>query len=167
MSENTTEATDITADAGDNTEVSTYKAPATQEELDNIVQKRLAKERAKYADYDELKSAAEKLRDIEESKKSELEKLTEKANALEAELKATRFDALRNSIAANYGITAEDRDLFLTGSDEEKLTSQAEALKAHYAATEARVGTHVPGLQDRTQGEATSKDAFARSLFGI
>lgn len=112
-------------------------------------------------------TAAEKLQEIEDSKKSELEKLTEERDALEADLAAARFDAMRKSIAAEYGITKEDTELFLTGDNSDVLTAQAEALKARYAATETRVGTHVPGLQDRAQGETTSKDEFVRSLFGI
>ena len=166
MSEVTTESIDNTADAGDNTEVSTYKAPATQEELDNIIQKRLAKERAKYADYEELKSAAEKFQAIEDAKKTELEKLVEQRDALEADLAAARFDAMRQSIAAEYGISKEDTELFLTGDNSEVLKAQAEALKAR-TTPDVRVGTHVPGLQDRNNGESDSKDSFARSLFGI
>lgn len=171
MSENTTENIDTTANAGDNTEVSTYKAPATQEELDAIVQKRLAKERAKYSDYEELKSAAEKLRDIEDANKSELEKATERATALEAELAQTKFIALKNGIANEYGITADDASLFLTASGEEGLRKQAEALAARSVKVDddvpPKVGNHIPNLANRQTSTGTSKEDFARSFFGL
>lgn len=111
--------------------------------------------------------AADKLQEIEDANKTELERLTEKATSLEAELASARFDALRQSIAAEYGISKEDTQLFLTGTDSDSLTAQAKALQERTKASEVRVGTHVPGLSDRNSGESTSSDDFARSLFGI
>lgn len=58
----------------------------TQEELNSIVSDRLRRESAKYSDYEELKQKAQKLDEIEESSKSELQKATEKANELQTEL---------------------------------------------------------------------------------
>lgn len=110
--------------------------------------------------------AADKLKELEDAKKTELEKLVEQRDALEADLAAARFDAMRQSIAAEYGISKEDTELFLTGDNSEVLKAQAEALKAR-TTPDVRVGTHVPGLQDRNNGESDSKDSFARSLFGI
>ncbi|MCV7621923.1 DUF4355 domain-containing protein [Micrococcus luteus] len=171
MSNVTTESIDNTADAGDNTEVSTYKAPATQEELDNIIQKRLAKERAKYADYDELKSAAEKFQEIEDAKKSELEKATERAAQLEAELAEAKHAALKNGLAAEFGLSAEDTSLFLTAGDEEGLRKQAEALVSRISKAsepEAPVmGNVIPDLVQRKTESSSSKDDFARTFFGI
>lgn len=54
----------------------------TQEELDTIVQQRLAREREKYPDYDIMKKKAEKFDKIEEESKTELQKAQESANAL-------------------------------------------------------------------------------------
>ncbi len=48
----------------------------SQSELDSIVKDRLQRERGKYADYDDLKKAAAKLREMEDANKSEAEKLT-------------------------------------------------------------------------------------------
>lgn len=114
--------------------------------------------------------AATKLQELEDAKKTELEKLVEQRDSLEADLAAARFDAMRQSIAAEHGISKDDADLFLTGNDSETLTRQAEALKARTAppAEEQRVGVQVPGLSDRALGAgASSKDAFARDFFGI
>jgi|SRR3990172_7856475 len=55
----------------------------TQAELDAIVRDRLKREKEKFADYDQLKTAATKLAEIEQSQLSETEKLTRKLAELE------------------------------------------------------------------------------------
>ena len=60
-------------DGGDGGEPRSF----TQEQVDQIVEKRLAKERGKYKDYDELKSKAMKLDEMENAGKSEIDKLKE------------------------------------------------------------------------------------------
>ena len=59
----------------------------TQEEVNAIVGKRLAEEKGKYSDYEEIKAKAAKFDEAEEANKSELQKAMERANNLEAELK--------------------------------------------------------------------------------
>ena len=76
----------------------------TQEELNAIVGKRLARAAEKYADYEELKAKAAKLDEIEESAKSELQKATEKAEKLEAELNSLK-KAVQTEKAA-YGTSS-------------------------------------------------------------
>ena len=62
----------------------------TQAELNAIVEARLARERDKYADYDSLKEKAGKYDEAEESKKTELQKATDKMSALQRELDALK-----------------------------------------------------------------------------
>ena len=50
-----------TAGAGDNTEDKGFKPIDSQEDLDRIIEKRLARERAKFADYEEVKAKAAKV----------------------------------------------------------------------------------------------------------
>lgn len=57
----------------------------TQAELDQIVQERLARERNKYANYEELKKAADELKKIREANQSETERLTNRLAELERE----------------------------------------------------------------------------------
>lgn len=58
----------------------------TQTEMDAIIGERLKRDRAKYADYDELKAKASRLDEIEEASKSELQKAVEERDKLKAEL---------------------------------------------------------------------------------
>lgn len=53
----------------------TYTPPATQDDLNRIVEQRLARERGKYADYDDLKAKAAKFDEADQASKSEMQKL--------------------------------------------------------------------------------------------
>lgn len=100
----------------------------TQAEVDAIIGDRLKRDRAKYADYEELKAKAGRLDAIEEAAKSELQKATEKAAALQNELDGLRrqeeLRELRASVAAELGVPAA----LLTAEDEESMRKQAEGI---------------------------------------
>lgn len=103
----------------------------TQSELDAIVRDRLAREKGKYADYDELKAKATKFDEVEEASKTELQKATERAQALEAELnglkKAESIRTIREKVAKETGIPASSLSL-LTGETEEACQEQAKVI---------------------------------------
>lgn len=63
-----------------------YTPPASQADLDKIIADRLSRERGKFADYDDLKTKAEKLDELEAAGKTEVEKLTERLTAVSTEL---------------------------------------------------------------------------------
>lgn len=79
--------------------------------------------------------AAKRLADIEEAQKTEAQKAAERLAAAEKDAADARAEALRLRIATKYGISEDDADTFLTGTDEESLTRQAERL-AKLAKTE-------------------------------
>lgn len=103
----------------------------TQDEVNAIVGKRLAEEKGKYSDYEDLKAKASKFDELEEANKTELQKATERANNLEAELngfkKAEEARLMREKVAKDTGIPSN----LLTGSTEEECKAQAEAIKAY------------------------------------
>lgn len=102
----------------------------TQAELDAVVKDRLKREREKYSDYDDLKAKAAKFDEAEEANKTELQKVTERAKALEDELnglkEAEKLRTMRAEVAKETGIPAN----LLTGSTEDECKAQAEAIKA-------------------------------------
>lgn len=83
----------------------------TQSEMDAIIGDRLKRERAKYADYDELKAKAAKYDEAEEAGKSELQKAVEERDRLKAQLDALEADRARAEAvakaAAEHGVDAE------------------------------------------------------------
>lgn len=129
----------------------------TQADVDKIVRDRLAQQaKNKFANYDEYKAAAEGAKTVEQ-KLADLE-----SKHAEAEARA-----LRSDIATKHGISAEDRDLFLTGSDEATLTAQAKRL-AERIADQKKNGNRAPREGATTTSGNTDSDArtFARNLFG-
>ncbi len=84
----------------------------TQAQLDKIVEERLARERHKYADYDDLKQAAARLAELEDEKKSDEQKLLDRVEAAERRaeqaeqaVKTAERDALRARVAAKHGLS--------------------------------------------------------------
>ena len=79
-------------------ETLTQGAPAepertfTQAEMDAIIGDRLKRERAKYADYEELKGKAQQYDAAQEAAKSDLEKAVEERDALKARLDKLEAD---------------------------------------------------------------------------
>ena len=135
-----------------------------QEELNAIVGKRLADEKAKYADYDALKEKAAKFDAAEEAQKTELQKAVERANSLESELtamkKAEEIRTAREKVATETGVPAA----LLTGETEEDCKAQAEAIKA-YATPNGYPKVKDAGESQKPTGSV--KQQFAEALSGI
>jgi hypothetical protein len=124
--------------------------------------------RAKPADYDDLKTKAARLDEIEAANKSEVEKANEAKAKAEADAAAAKAEALRLRVAAKHGISDEDADLFLTGTDEATLTKQAERL-AERTSDRKKRGNVAPkegGSADTKATGTSDMREFARSLFG-
>lgn len=131
----------------------------TQADVDRLISERLKRERdatkAKYADYDDLKKAADG-RKTAEDRIAELERQTVEANAR----------ALRADVANQHKISPEDRDLFLTGTDPDTLQAQAKRLEERDSDRKRR-GNHVPTEGNGNQNPpADPLRDFTAGLFG-
>jgi hypothetical protein len=130
-----------------------YTPPATQADLDRIIADRLKREKAKYADYDDLKARAAKFDEAEQKVKTAEQKANERMEALERKLADAELGALKSRIQAKFSISDDDAELFLTASDEDGLTAQAEALAA-------KAGDKLKsGLRDPKEGRTPKKPA--------
>lgn len=100
----------------------------TQSELDEIVQARVGKEKAKFADYEDLKAKALKFDEIEEANKTELQKVTERADKLQSQLdamvKSNEIRDVRSEVSKNTGVPEN----LLTGATKEECEAQAAAI---------------------------------------
>lgn len=132
----------------------------TQAEVDAIIGDRLKRDRAKYADYEELKEKAGRLDAIEEAAKSELQKATEKAAALQTELdglkRSEQIREMRDRVAAELGVPAA----LITAEDEDAARKQAEGILDF-----AKPGKY-PSVKDggeprRATGKTTTRQQFA------
>lgn len=114
-----------------------FKAIETQEELDAIIQRRIERERQKFADYDELKAYrdAHAGKDIT-SLESQIEQLTKQVDALTKERDAKAAAAseaatklTRIEVAQEAGLRPELADR-IRGDSREEMAKDAQALAA-------------------------------------
>ena len=130
----------------------------TQDEVNAIVTDRLTRDRAKYADYDDLKVKAEKFDQIEEANKTELQKANERADGLQAELDKLKNENavrdLRTKVANETGVPVN----CLTGNTEEECIAQAKAI-AEFAKPSAYPKVRDGGEVQHTTGGA-NRDKF-------
>ena len=158
MSDAKEQAQQAEAHAGESGEGQKHEQAFTQADVDRIVADRLKRERekitAKYADYDQLREKAGQAKTAED-----------RIAELEQRYAAAETKALRSGIAAEFGISAEDRDLFLTGSDEDTLRAQAQRLADRESERKKR-NNHVPS-EGTNPRPTDDKDAVARAFFGI
>ena len=130
----------------------------TQDDVNRIVAKRVAK----YADYDELKPKAAKFDEQVEAGKSELQKATEKASSLQAELDALKqaesIRVMREEVANAKGIPAK----LLTGTTAEECEAQA----ADLLAWAEKTGSGYPKVPDGGDPLSTkpAREQFAEWL---
>lgn len=155
MSDTTAEAAATETEAS--TEQSEQQKPT--ETVDFWKQK--AREQEKRAK--ENATAAQRLAEIEQSQKSEAEKTADRIKQLETEATSARRDALRFRVASEFGIASERAELLLTGSDEETMRRQAEALKGESEA-QKKQGNHVAREGNIPAVPADKKRDFVRNL---
>lgn len=153
-------STDTALESSETTTPETEKT-FTQAQVDAIVGDRLARERAKYSDYDELKAQASKYTELEQSSQSELQAALERADASAARVAelekqiadkeaAEAHQKLVNKIAKKYRVPADLRR-FMSGTTVEELTEEAELLGASFAAVSQNEGKRpvdVAGAKD-------------------
>lgn len=100
-----------TQEVDNGTQAATAEKTFTQSEMDAILGDRLKRERAKYADYGELKAKAEKYDAAEEANKSELEKAVEERDKYKAKVEELENEKARAAAVAEaarkHGVDAE------------------------------------------------------------
>lgn len=134
----------------------------TQEQVNEIVESRLAKERGKYKDYDELKAKAAKWQEAEDASKSEVDKLREANAALQKQIDdaaaAKQQAEWVSEVAKAKDVPAE----LLRGSTKEELEAHADQLHAvlHPGSKGAQV-SHQTGEPSHQKG---GKDADERNM---
>lgn len=168
--EGVTESGETEKPAGDE-----FKPITSQQELNEALKDRLARERSKYSDYGDLKAKAAKLDEIEQANLTELEKANGRITAAESDRDKAQQEARRLRKAVEHGLSLEDADLFLTGTDDETLDAQAKRLVAR-AADQANAESErkkknpiVPKEGTSTTTGTTTEEEdreFARSFFG-
>lgn len=129
----------------------------TQEEIDRIIADRLKRQKDQFKDYDELKHAAARLAELEESQKSETEKAISEAEKRTRQvtlgevgqrLAAAEIKAALTGVVIDPAGIVEDLNLSrYVNSDGEVDTEAVQALRAKYEAL-------IPKPDGRPKGSA-------------
>lgn len=142
------------------TDANGFEPITSQEDLDRIIQKRLAREREKFADYDELSAAAARAKQVEADSQKLVAEATERADKAVAEADKARLERDRLSVAVEFGLPEEARE-FLTATDLDGLKEQAEKLSALAPKSKNTLPGWAHGAQP-TERPKSSGEAFDR-----
>lgn len=105
-----------------------------QEALEQVLEKRLSRERAKYADYDDLKSKVEAFGDTKSEYETKLADIQKQRDELETQLTQATLNAEKSNILREFNLSA-DLEEFVTGSTAEEMRARAEKLSRNTANT--------------------------------
>jgi hypothetical protein len=139
---------------------------ATQEDLDRIIGQRLAREQAKYANYDDLKVKAEKFDQAQVAAQTAEQRIEAEKTAI-----ATERDTLASKVAAlsaaiTHRLTPEDAAA-LEGVPADRVEALAERLAANAVKTTTPPPTRRPPKSGVTTGDDSSgKERAAQALRG-
>ena len=137
-----------------------FVAITSQADFDAAIQARIARERAKFADYDEVKAKADKLAEFEDAQKTEAQKAQERLEAAEKRAVELELKATRAEVAATKGVPVE----LLSGSTQAELEAAADALIAFKGT--APNGPVLPDQGKSPTTQANTERDFIKGLFG-
>lgn len=133
----------------------------TQDEINKIVQDRVARERAKYEGYEDFKEKAAKFDEMEEANKTELQKAQEKVAEYEKKINAMEKEKniheMHTKVAQEKGIPVD----LLTGETEEACNAQADAIK-NYATQSIGYPAVKDGGEPTSSHKVSTQELFKR-----
>ena len=145
--------------------MSEFKPITTQEEFDAAIKERLYREKAKYSDYDQLKSRVEELEKENGGLKSTIEATNQSKADADNQLEGLRHQiagyetaSLRTRVALQHGLPYELADR-LQGTDEESFKADAERLAGFMKKTQP-----VAPIRDSEPVLEKTEDALYKNL---
>lgn len=145
--------------------MSDFKPITTQEEFDAAIKERLSREKAKYSDYDQLKSRVTELETENVDLKSTIEANNQsKADAdkqleeMQSKIAGYETASLRTRVALQHGLPYDLADR-LQGNDEESLKADAERLAGFMKSKES-----IPPLKTNEPSLGDDKDAALKGM---
>lgn len=141
------------ADSSTTTQQEPQEQTFTQADVDRIVKERVQREKAKYADYDDLKTKA-----------GEKATLEERVADIERQARESEARALRAEVANAKGLTASQAKR-LVGSSREELEADADELLKDIG-TQKKQGNVVAREGSISRPAASDERTMVRELFG-
>lgn len=132
----------------------------TQVDVDSVVEKRLERERSKFADYDTLKEKAGKVDTITQDFENKLKTVGTEKSELEKQLGKAQLETEKVKVVHEFKLS-DDLAEFVTGETADELRQRAEKLSK--GVTGGTVNINKQKKPDETQ---TDSKAIAGKLFG-
>lgn len=139
-----------------------FRPITSQADLDRIIGERIARERGKYADYDDLKAKAQKWEQAEQESLTELERERKAREQLEAELAKYKTKEQVQAWAAEITKGSEVPPTALRGQTREELEEHFKELSSLLAKAAPKRTAIPPGRGDK--GAGTEKGRAAAAL---
>ena len=131
----------------------------TQAEVDNdIIPKRLERERKKFADYDDLKEKAGKVDTISSEWESKLKAAGDEKSAIEKERDAAKLETSKVKVMHEFKLS-DDLSEFINGTDEKTIRDQAEKLSKGVGGSSVKI--------DKTQKPDDKKSDVSKVAKGL
>lgn len=140
---------------------STYTPPATQADMNRIIESRLQRERAKYADYDQLKADSAKLGEVVAERDGLKAQLDAANSELEGFKKEKEVRDWAAEVSQETGVPAD----ILRGETKEEMLAHAKTLEK-YVKVSAPV-VRGDGKSPKEKAASSTRDMFANALEGI
>jgi hypothetical protein len=139
----------------------------TQAELDQVVKDRIARERGKFGDYDQLKAAAEELKQLKTAGQSDLERLSGERDTLKGQNGSLSTENMRLRVALEKGLTGDKAVLAsrLSGDNEEAMKKDADELLKLFGGGGGAGGGFDGGARGGN-GQPQTMDALIRRASG-
>lgn len=134
-----------------------FEAITSQADLDRIISQRIARERSKFADYEDIKAKAAKFDQAQQASRTAEQQAADRIAELEAKFNEAATKAVRAEVAAEKGVPVA----LLNGSTREELEAAADALIAFRG--EQKPAGPKPDLSQGAkgkQGAGTAADQF-------
>ena len=132
----------------------------SQDELDNILEKRLERERSKFKDYDDLKAQAAGIETLKSEYESKLAAAGEKASELEKQVHKASLETERVKIVHDFKLPDELAE-FVTGESAEDMRARAEKLAHGVGGSKVTITK-----QEKPDENKTESAKLAGILFG-
>lgn len=140
---------------------STYTPPATQADLDRIIENRLQRERQKYADYDQLKANSDQLGTVV-AERDDYKSRLDTANAeLEGYKAKEQVRTWAQEVSQETGVPAD----VLRGETKEEMLAHAKSLEKYVSVSAPIVSGD--GKSPSKPAATSTRDMFAQALEGI
>jgi hypothetical protein len=132
----------------------------TQADVDSVVEKRLERERSKFADYDTLKEKAGKVETIAKEFEGKIKTISDEKSDLEKQLGAAKLETDKVKIVSEFKLSDELAE-FVTGDSVDELRQRAEKLSKGMTG-----GTIKIDKKQKPGEKETDSKALAGKLFG-